>query len=161
MVTFSTGIDYILKNGFGIFSAYVVGQRLALRENSATETSIWGGLFVLFFDWDSPPFFFFFFLLFFFLLPAPLEMPSSRTVFLKGSIWLFWPISTSVTVITTSVCFNDDCHVKFSNWLEFTLTCSTKLVQVRCCESNLVLYFYLLICLNCLVSGILMNNWRA
>lgn len=36
-----------------------------------------------------------------------------------------------------------------------------KNVKVWCCESNLVLYFYLLICLNYLVSEIMMNNWRG
>lgn len=60
MVAFSTGIETILKHGFGIFSAYVVRQRLALHENSATETSFWGELFVLIFDWDFSPLFLFF-----------------------------------------------------------------------------------------------------
>lgn len=84
MVAFSTGIETILKHGLGIFSAHVVRQRLALHENSATGTSVWGGLFVLFFGWDFflPPFF-----LFFKSSPPPLNMPSSRTNFLKGSIY--------------------------------------------------------------------------
>lgn len=132
----------------------LLGRGWHLIRMQATEIEIFGFLF----GWD---FFLSFFSLFFLFFSFFFNMPSCKTNFQRGNNiqLIFWPVSMSVTVTTWSVL--KILPSEKVRMIKIYTNMLLKNVKVWCCESNLVLYFYLLICLNYLVSGIMMNNWRG
>lgn len=131
----------------------MLGRGWHLIRMQATEIAIFGFLF----GWGS---FFFPFLLFFLVLTCLL---------VKQNFW-----EATIQYIIDILTNRHECNSDILICLFSRLLPSEKFRMVKihtntlyknvkvwwCCESNLVLYFYLLICLN-LVSGIMMNNWRG